>query len=481
MQFREVGTKNQEKGLQKLSSALFNPVDGASVAFFRICFGFLVPLELLHYFLFRPFLEEFYFNPTFHFKYPLFEWVPDLPGIGVKILLVVISISFVMMGLGLFYRITRWTSFLSYSFLFLMERASFLNHWYMVCLFGFLLLFIPAERMWSLDARRNKKIRSETIEGWHLYALVGLMSIVYFYSGFVKINGDWLQGMQMKQYLLNSFGEGPTGLAMLASWGVVALEILMVPLLLWRKTRLPVFIITCLFHLANTQLFTVGLFPYMMILFTLLYFPPDWPKKFLQKIRKQPELKEVPKGPKASPQTKRKSKTKSASKGKTGEPQKGPFTRKLSFLMLGGFFLLQILLPLRSMLYKGNQLWTEEGLIWSWKMMLEAKTNADNDAIIYWVKTGPSAAPTRIVPREQGLTWAQENKLVRNPDLILQFAHELGRRYDTGTGVQPEVYVDAFLGLNGRPIQRFIHPNVNLNAQKRRYIKPYPWVMPLLE
>lgn len=438
-------------------------MDGASVAVFRMCIGFLVPLEILHYLLFRPFLTELYFNPGFHFKYPFFEWVPDLSAVGIQVLLVVICVSFAMVGLGLFYKIARWISFLGFSWLFLMERASFLNHWYMICLFSFLLLFIPANGLWSLDAKRNPKLRSDQIKGWHLYILIALMSLVYFYSGFVKINGDWLQGLQMKQYLLNSFGEGPAGLSYLASWGVLVLELAMVPLLLWKRTRIPIFILTVLFHLVNTQLFTVGLFPFMMIGFTLLYFAPDWPRKLLAKIGKQP---------KTQPKKKGKSTTKSG-------PENPPWMRQVTIILLTVFFGLQLFLPLRSLLYKGNTLWTEEGFICAWKMMLDAKTSSTENTIIYSVKPEPGASSLLIVPQKEELTWAQENKLIRNPDLILQYAHHLGNKYRSSDSVEPEVYVDTYLGLNGRPVQRYIHPNVDLFAESRRYLKPYPWVLPL--
>ena len=444
--------------MERLKNRLLQPVDAASVAVFRICFGFLVPLELLHYYLFRPFLNELYFNPAFHFKYQLFGWVPDLPGTGIKLLVLGIGASFIMMGLGFWYKITRWTSFLGFSWLFLMERASFLNHWYMVCLFCFLLLFIPANAEWSLDTRRNPQLRSSTLPAWCLYSLVALLSIIYFYSGFVKINGDWLAGRQMEIYLSAVFDSVPDWWPAASAYGVMFVELIMVPLLLWKRTRIPMFVLAVLFHLTNSQLFTVGLFPFMMIAVTTIYFEPDWPRKILTRFRKS-----VPKDKKSKPATQTFN------------------TPSWVFAVLAVFFVLQLLLPLRSFIYKGNQLWTEEGLTFSWKMMLEAKTNADNDAIIYWVKPHPEAPLERIVPREHGLTWAQENKLVRNPDLILQFAYHIGQTYDQRESYPPKVYVDAFLGMNGRPVQRFIHPNVDLYQESRRWVRPYPWVMPLLD
>ncbi|MEM7037444.1 MAG: HTTM domain-containing protein, partial [Bacteroidota bacterium] len=188
-----------------------------------------------------------------------------------------------------------------------------------------------------------------------------------------------------------------------------------------------------------------------------IFFAPDWPRHVLRRLGWKGLSNTSAPRPAALSKDKRFS---------------------LKMMVLGAFFLLQIFMPVRSMMYKGNQLWAEEGLLGSWKMMLEAKTDAQEGRLLYEIH-GVGEQAIKVDPMQEGLTWAQANKVVRNPDLILQFAHYLGNKYKAKAENLPKVYVDAYLGLNGRPIQRFIHPNVDLFAEQRRLWTPYPFVIPI--
>ncbi|MCB9234785.1 MAG: HTTM domain-containing protein [Bacteroidia bacterium] len=445
--------------MKALLAHLNAPKDAAALAVVRIFIGFLVAFELVHYYFFKPFLKELYLNPEFHFKYHFFGWVPDLEPSLFKLFLVLMGLSFILFGLGWQFRITRWTSFLSISYLFLMERASYLNHWYFLILICFLFLFIPANCLWSLDVRRNPALRRDFLPAWCHYSLLALLSIVYFYSGLVKINPDWMTGVPMDLYLSDALGGSvPSGLGFVMAWTAMVMELVLVPLLLWRRSRPLVFPVVLLFHCANGFLFTIGLFHVMMMALTTLYLPADWPRRVLQRLKMGDRAKIVV------------------------PADKKPFTPpRLALLLLAVFFFFQLVIPLRSFLYEGSGLWEEAGFLFSWKMMLEAKTSGQGEAVWYWVRNGEDGELTGLDPEKYGLTWAQKNKLVRNPDLVLQYAHYLGKRLKNPGQKPPLVFADIFLGLNGRPVQRFIHPNVNLMAEERRPFEMYPWVMPLRE
>ena len=62
------------------------------------------------------------------------------------------------------------------------------------------------------------------------------------------------------------------------SYGGLLLDLLAVPLLLWRRTRLLTFVALILFHINNAYMFSIGIFPWLMIAATTIYFDPAWPK-----------------------------------------------------------------------------------------------------------------------------------------------------------------------------------------------------------
>ena len=78
----------------------------------------------------------------------------------------------------------------------------------------------------------------------------------------------------------------------LFSYGGLIVDLLGVPLLLWRPTRLAAFIVVISFHLINATLFQIGIFPWFMIAATVLFFPPDLPRTLVpaRRMRNQPVL-----------------------------------------------------------------------------------------------------------------------------------------------------------------------------------------------
>jgi hypothetical protein len=75
------------------------------------------------------------------------------------------------------------------------------------------------------------------------------------------------------------------------------------------------------------------------------------------------------------------------------------------------------------------------------------------------------------------LTPLQAKMLSTQPDMILQLAHSLARRYRK---VSPrlEIRVEAWASLHGRPRQRFIDPKVDL-TKEHDTLWPKRWILPL--
>src|SRR5262245_29222506 len=106
------GTRQRSSGWERLKARLAEPVNGASLAFFRIALGVVMALEAWS--LTRPDaaaissgrtpLDTYYTGAeiTFHFPYELFSWLPLFPARWIETLVVIQAVAGIMMALGLF-------------------------------------------------------------------------------------------------------------------------------------------------------------------------------------------------------------------------------------------------------------------------------------------------------------------------------------------------------------------------------------------
>ena len=142
--------------------------------------------------------------------------------------------------------------------------------------------------MLSLDAWRGRAHCPETVPVWALWLLRAQVGIIYIYGGVAKLNGDWLRGEPMRTWLRHRVDD-PSLASLVAeewvvglfSYGGLLFDLLVVPLLLWRRTRALAFVAALGFHLTNAALFQIGIFPWLMIAATTVFFTPDWPRRVL--------------------------------------------------------------------------------------------------------------------------------------------------------------------------------------------------------
>ena len=78
------------------------------------------------------------------------------------------------------------------------------------------------------------------------------------------------------------------------------------------------------------------------------------------------------------------------------------------------------------------------------------------------------------------LTPRQFNKMVRDPEMLREFAHFLRRKYQDELRKDVEVRVVALCMLNGRKPQQLVDPDVDLSREPRRWLHQ-PWILPLVE
>jgi vitamin K-dependent gamma-carboxylase len=428
---------------------LFAPVDIASLVYFRILFGAILLVEVWRYF-HNGWIDAQFLGPPFHFTYYGFEWVHPWPGNGMYYHFAALGVLAVCIMAGFAYRVSATLFFLGFTYVFLLEQAIYLNHFYFVGLVSFLMIFVPAHRKFSVDALLRPHITSEFAPAWSLWALRAQMGFVYFFGGIAKLNSDWLQGWPLRLWLPQQLNlpvlwrfRDQVWLALAFSYSGILLDLLAVPLLLWRRTRPYMFAALALFHLTNSNLFEIGIFPWFATAMTALYFDPDWPRRLLRLA--------PPKLPLIAQQRFR--------------------TATLAGLTV--YFAIQILLPLRHWLYPGDVAWTEQGHRFSWRMKLR-----DKEGTITFHVTDPETgrtwnrSPTRYLPR-----W-QYGEMLPRPDMIQQFAHFIADQETQPGHRRVEVRVDAEVSLNGRKLQPMIDPAVDLGSVPRS-LRPALWITEL--
>jgi len=256
----------------------YAPIDASFLAVFRIMFGGVLLFESVNYGIFLC-LDCMYRNSSILFKYHHFEWVRLWPGIGLELHFLVMGLCAIGIMLGLYYRFAMLLYTLCFSYLFFLDQALYLNHFYLVILFCCIMVFVPANCYWSMDARRNPAIYSATVPAWSRLWLVIQLEIVLIYAGIVKLNWDWINLEPMRLWMTSrsqdahpffQWATQDPGIA-LASYGVVLLHLVGAPLLLWRKTRLPVFFVYCIFHTINAFVFDIGIFQALWQVMLMLY------------------------------------------------------------------------------------------------------------------------------------------------------------------------------------------------------------------
>ncbi|MDQ3440936.1 MAG: HTTM domain-containing protein, partial [Planctomycetota bacterium] len=270
---------------------LFQPIDIASLVVFRIAFGAIMTWEALRYLVPRvpdgvSWARQFYIDPSILFTYYGFSWVQPWPGDGMIYHFWAWALAGVCVTVGFCYRLSAIVLCLLVTHVFLLDHARYLNHMYLMCLLSFLIIFLPLNRAVSIDAKLWPSIRGDVAPAWTLHLLRFQMGLVYVFSGIARANGDWMHGEPMRTWLRSRGEESVFSAILMSDWapyifsfGGMLFDLLIVPLLLWRRTRPIAFCAAVLFHLSNAYLFHIGVFPWLGIATTTLFLYPAWPRR----------------------------------------------------------------------------------------------------------------------------------------------------------------------------------------------------------
>ncbi|HEX8329566.1 MAG TPA: HTTM domain-containing protein [Hymenobacter sp.] len=419
---------------------LFQPIDMAWLVFFRLGAGLLIAVEhagavvLGH--------PQRYLAAPHHFTY-LLAPLPNLSAPVLYALYAVVIGSGLAVAAGWHYRVAAALLCVGCWWLFLLDSTTYINHHYLFCLVAGLLVAVPAHRAASLDVRAGRVAPATTAPAWTRYLLLGQLGVVYFFAGVAKLNPDWLAARPLTVWLSHKSGWWLVGplltqpwLAWLMSYAGLALDLLVVPLLLWRPARPWAYGATAIFHLSNVVIFGLGTFPWFSLLMTALFFDPDFPRHLPGPVGRW-FRRQVP----------------VPTEQAAVLPSRA--WQRLVVVGLTTYAAVQLALPLRHFLYPGQPHWTEEGHNFAWHMMLRSKTSTASFRVRLADGREELADLSTVVTPAQA-------RFANHPDCILQVAHWLAAEYRAKGRPLSAVFVTSQVSLNGRPAQPLIAPDVNL-------------------
>jgi len=444
--------------LERVLRRGFRPVDVASLIAFRISFGVITCWWALDYVI-RGRLQIAYIDPRFHFTYYGFDWVHPLPDTGMYLLFLGLAASGVAIATGFLYRWATLLFALGFTYVFLLDRTNYQNHYYLIVLISWLLVLQPLNCNFSLDASLGLKKQSLTLPIWMLWLTRFHIALPYVFGGIAKLEVDWFAGAPLRQILAARSGWPVIGTWLVDEnvvqafiWGGLLLDLLVVPALIWRRTRVLAFLACVVFHVLNSQLFSIHIFPWFMIAATTLFFEPEWPRRFLRRTQAPGSLHAA-----------------------VAVPQKLSFRMRVFGLLLATYCLFHCVWPLRHHLYPGPTSWTERGHFFAWRMMLRGKTVG-----IRYYLTDTVTGKTQIVDPRFVLSPLQVSIFARDPEMILHLAHFFRDEYRRQFGHEARVRALVLTSLNGRKPQLQIDPSVDLAKEPRGFHRR-PWIVPLTE
>lgn len=323
------------------------------------------------------------------------------------------------------------------------------------------MIFLPANAYFSLDAYKNPSKAFSNIPNWTIDSIKLLLGLVYLYAGLAKLNSDWLfKAMPLKIWLPSKYDLPFLGDLMQQewvhyafSWSGAIYDLTIPFLLLYKPTRWFAFGLVVIFHVLTRVLFPIGMFPYIMIVSSLIFFGAGVHHRILQALSTLFRIDY--------------SKVVSLAADKMYR-----FGRNIALPIIAVFMVIQLLFPWRYLLYPNELFWTEEGFRFSWRVMLMEKMGYAQFKIKD-LETGEQF----LVDNSDFLTPFQEKEMSFQPDFILEYAHFLGNHFKEQGHKNVGVFVESYVALNGRLSQPYVDPEVDLMT-KRESFRHKDWLLP---
>ncbi|WP_179344420.1 HTTM domain-containing protein [Winogradskyella ursingii] len=433
-----------------MNKFLFKHIDNSSLIIFRMIFGLLCFLETAGAVV-TGWIRRTLIEPDFTFSFIGFEWLQPLPGDWMYVYYIVMSIFGLLIMVGYKYRFSMFMFAVMWTSTYLMQKSSYNNHYYLLSLLSFIMVFLPAHRFASIDVKLNPSLRRISMPNWCKWVFIIQLLIVYTYASAAKFYPDWLDTTVIELLMRNKADISVIGGILqhsfvhhVIAYGGILFDGLIIPLLLFKPTRKYIFFISIFFHLFNSIVFQIGIFPYLSLSFSLFFFEPKTIHSLFLKRKPFYDKNEV----------------------------SAPKHSSIILACLSTYFIIQMALPLRHHFFKDDVLWTEEGHRLSWRMMLRAKGGRTSYTVID-TKTNNAIR----INLDDYLTKKQQRGASNKPDVIWQFAQHLKKKF-AQEGQDVKVYVTSYVSVNGKPSKQLIDPEVDLANERWHHFKHHDWILP---
>ncbi|WP_024769886.1 HTTM domain-containing protein [Aquimarina macrocephali] len=430
---------------------LFTHIDNSSLIIFRVFFGFLIASEAIGA-IFTGWVTRTLIEPKFTFNFIGLDFLQPLPGNGMYYYFAIMGVFGLLVMIGFKY---RW-SMIGYTILwagvYFMQKASYNNHYYLLLLLCIIMCTLPAGNYFSIDVKQNPLLKKIAMPRWCILVIIAQLWIVYTYASVAKLYPDWLDFTVAKNLMIGKANYPIVGNILQEHWTHVFIayygilfDLLIVPLLLWRRTRLAAFCFSVFFHIFNSIVFQIGIFPYLSLAFTVFFFTRERVHHLFMRKKEFYNAGEVI----------------------------IPSYRKFLLPVLTIWFVIQILLPIRHWIIPGDVLWTEEGHRMSWRMMLRGRYGTTN---FYFVDKNDPKALQKLINKNDYLSKKQLRLVSSKPDAMWQFAQKLKAEYAIKEK-DIAIYVHSKVSINGKKYQTLIDPKVDLASASWNYFTTNPWVL----
>jgi len=444
---------SKQQPTSSLVGWLTAPADNSPLILFRVAFGLLIAAEGFGAIL-TGWVRRVFVEPQFTFNFIGLDFLQVFVGETMYVVYGLLGVTGLMVMLGYRYRLAIVTYAVLWSISYLLQKTSYNNHYYLLMLLCWVMVLMPAHRYFSLDVRQNFVRKTLTCPRWCTVVFVVQLFIVYTFASLAKIYPDWLAGRPIALWFAGKADYWLVGPLLQKDWlqtmvvyGGIAFDGLIVPALLWRKTRPYAFAAGLLFHGFNSAVFHIGIFPYLAIALCVFFFPPEQVRRLFFKRK-----------PKVTDQL----------------VAQTSYSLPSWTLVLGVlYFAWQIYLPLRHHLYPGNVFWTEEGHRLSWRMMLRTKSGS----VRFMVENRATGETWWEEPRDH-LTAKQARKVATHPDMIWQFSQYLEKVYQERGYDNVAVYAHGKASLNGHPRDPLVDSSVDLASVSWQPFRHAEWIYP---
>ena len=427
---------------------LFNAIDNSPLVVFRIFFGFLVACESFGA-IFTGWVKRILIDPQVTFSFIGFEWLKPLPGFGMYFYFLAMGVFGLAIMLGYRYRIAIISYTLLWAGVYFMQKTAYNNHYYLLLLISFLLIFLPSNSYASLDVRQNRIKEENTMPYWISLLFIIQVAIVYVFASIAKFYPDWLDGTFTRNLLADSTNVIALKKLFLQKWfylfiaymGII-FDLLIVPLLLFKKTRMLALLASLTFHLFNAIFLEIGIFPFFALTFALFFYEPETIRSVF--LRRKTSIE-------------------------TDNGHSNYYGKKIVYFLIIPYLIIQLLLPLRHHFIEGDVLWTEEGHRLSWRMMLRER-NGFIHIRIKDLKTGEES----LYDYRKNLTDKQIQNLATKPDFIWQYCQYIKEEFN---GKDIAIFINCKNSINRKEYKTLIDPKFDMAKAKWNYFRHNEWLL----